>query len=272
MIYIKNTISDITMSATQENLVIGSQEGRVLTLSLNRPQALNALNTALLIELSGLLQAADANADIGVVVITGNQKAFAAGADVKEMATMNAIDLHRDPRVQAWTDIARFSKPMIAAVNGFCLGGGCELAMCADYIIAGHKAVFGQPEVKLGIMPGAGGTQRLMRLVGPAKAKQMALTGATINAKQAAQAGLVAEVVAAEAVLEKAQAQAQQIASYAPIAVAAIKDCCNKALDMELQQGLSYERRSYCIVSSSEDRNEGIDAFLNKRKPAYNNR
>jgi len=272
LIYIKITISDITMSAAQEKLVIGTQQGRVLTLTLNRPQALNALNTALLIELSGQLQAADTNEDIGAVVITGNQKDFAAGADVKEMATMNAIDLHRDPRVQAWADIARFSKPIIAAVNGFCLGGGCELAMCADYIIAGHKAVFGQPEVKLGIMPGAGGTQRLMRLVGPAKAKQMVLTGATINAKEALQAGLVAETTAAEAVLEKAQSQAKQIARYAPIAVAAIKDCCNKSLDLELQQGLSYERRSYCVVSSSEDRNEGIDAFLNKRKPEYQNR
>ena len=255
-----------------ENLILSEQQGRVLTLTLNRPQALNALNTALLLQLAEQLSAADSNDDIGAVVITGSQKAFAAGADVKEMAQLNAIDLHRDPRVQAWADIARFSKPIIAAVNGFCLGGGCELAMCADYIIAGHNASFGQPEVKLGIMPGAGGTQRLMRMVGPAKARQMALTGATLNAKQAMQAGLVAEVCPAEATLDKAQAQAKQIASYAPIAVAAIKDCCNKALNMELNQGLQYERRSYCVVSSSEDRNEGIDAFLNKRKPNYQNR
>jgi len=144
--------------------------------------------------------------------------------------------------------------------------------MCADYIIAGHNANFGQPEVKLGIMPGAGGTQRLMRLVGPAKARQMVLTGTTINAKQALKAGLVAEVVTAEATLATAQDQAQKIASHAPIAVAAIKDCCNKALDMELQQGLSYERRSYCVVSSSEDRNQGLEAFLNKRQPVYKNR
>ena len=140
------------MSADQENLVIGTQEGRVLTLTLNRPQALNALNTALLMDLASQLEAADTNPEVGAVVITGNKKAFAAGADVKEMAQLNAIDLHRDPRVQAWASIARFSKPIIAAVNGFCLGGGCELAMCADYIIAGRKAVFGQPEVKLGIM------------------------------------------------------------------------------------------------------------------------
>jgi len=272
LIQIKITTSEITMLEDLNNLVIRSQADRVLTLTLNRPHALNALNTALLMELAGLLRSADKDDTVGAVVITGNQKAFAAGADVKEMASMNATDLHRDPRVQAWADIGRFKKPVIAAVNGFCLGGGCELAMCADYIIAGHQASFGQPEVKLGIMPGAGGTQRLIRLVGPAKARQMMLTGATINAKQALSAGLIAEVTAAEIVLEKAQAQAKQIAHYAPIAVAAIKDCYNQALDLELQQGLAYERRSYCVVSSSEDRNEGIDAFLNKRHPVYKNR
>ncbi len=254
---------------TEANLLLEQQKDAVLTLQLNRPEAHNALNTQLLINLAQRLRQADADHHIKAVVITGNLKSFAAGADIKEMAQQNAITLHQDARVRAWSDISAFSKPMLAAVNGFCLGGGCELAMCADYIIAGNNAKFGQPEIKLGIIPGAGGTQRLVRYVGQARAMQMVLTGNIINADQAESYGLVTQICEPQQTLIEAQAQAAKIAAHAPLAVRMAKDCVKRANDLQLSQGLTFERRSYCLVSASDDRNEGINAFLEKRKPNY---
>jgi enoyl-CoA hydratase len=257
---------------TETNLLLEQQHGALLTLQLNRPAVHNALNTQLLLSLAQRLRQADADNQIKAVVITGNQKAFAAGADIKEMAPHNAITLHQDPRVTAWSDIGAFSKPMLAAVNGLCLGGGCELAMCADYIIAGDNAKFGQPEIKLGIIPGAGGTQRLVRHVGQARAMQLVLTGDIINASQALRYGLVAQVCDPQQTLKEAQSQAAKIAAYAPLAARTAKDCVRRASDLELSQGLAFERRSYCLISASDDRNEGIQAFLEKREATYTGR
>jgi len=251
------------------NLIVGEPIKGVLTVTLNRPEALNALNTKLLEELADLLQEVESNADVRAVVITGSRKAFAAGADVREMATLDAVGVLKDPRVDHWKRITAFKKPIIAAVNGFCLGGGCELAMHADILIAGEEAKFGQPEIKLGIMPGAGGTQRLLRSVGKSMAMQMVLTGEPISAQQAMDSGLISEITIPEATLERAQAVATQIARHAPIAVEMAKDSLLKAFDTDLASGLVYERKAFTLLAATEDRNEGINAFLEKRKPLF---
>lgn len=251
------------------NLIVGEPIKGVLTITLNRPEALNALNTKLLEELADLLQEVESNADVRAVVITGSRKAFAAGADVREMATLDAVGVLKDPRVDHWKRITAFKKPIIAAVNGFCLGGGCELAMHADILIAGEEAKFGQPEIKLGIMPGAGGTQRLLRSVGKSMAMQMVLTGEPISAQQAMDSGLISEITIPEATLERAQAVATQIARHAPIAVEMAKDSLLKAFDTDLASGLVYERKAFTLLAATEDRNEGINAFLEKRKPLF---
>ncbi|PIE25064.1 MAG: 2,3-dehydroadipyl-CoA hydratase [Neptuniibacter caesariensis] len=251
------------------NLKVSGPAKGVLTITLHRPEALNALNTKLLEELADLLQEVQANPDIGAVVITGSSKAFAAGADVREMATLDAVGVLRDPRVDHWKRITAFKKPLIAAVNGFCLGGGCELAMHADIIIAGEEAKFGQPEIKLGIMPGAGGTQRLLRAVGKSMAMQMVLTGEPISAQQAMGFGLISEITLPEVTLERAQTVAQQIARHAPIAVEMAKDSVLKAFDTDLASGLLYERKAFTLLAATDDRNEGINAFIEKRKPSF---
>jgi enoyl-CoA hydratase len=251
------------------NLKVSEPKQGVITITLHRPEALNALNTQLLSELADLLQRAQNNADIRAVVITGSMKAFAAGADVREMASLDTVGVLQDPRVEYWKQITAFKKPIIAAVNGFCLGGGCELAMHADIIVAADNALFGQPEIKLGIMPGAGGTQRLLRSVGKSLAMQMVLTGEPISAKQAMDAGLISEITIPEMTLERAQAIAQQIARHAPIAVEMAKESLLKALDTDLTTGLLYERKAFTLLAATEDRNEGINAFLEKRKPQF---
>lgn len=251
------------------NLKVSEPKQGVVTITLHRPEALNALNTQLLSELADCLQQAQNNSDIRAVVITGSMKAFAAGADVREMASLDTVGVLQDPRVEYWKQITAFKKPIIAAVNGFCLGGGCELAMHADIIIAADNALFGQPEIKLGIMPGAGGTQRLLRSVGKSLAMQMVLTGEPISAKQAMDAGLISEITVPEMTLERAQAVAQQIARHAPIAVEMAKESLLKALDTDLTTGLLYERKAFTLLAATEDRNEGINAFLEKRKPQF---
>ena len=243
--------------------------GGVLTITLHRPNALNALNTKLLEELARLLSKVNQDKNIRAVVITGSQKAFAAGADVREMASLNAVGVLKDPRVEHWKQITDFKKPLIAAVNGFCLGGGCELAMHADIIIPGKDAKFGLPEIKLGIMPGAGGTQRLLRAVGKSMAMQMVLTGEPISAQQAMGFGLISEITIPEVTVERAQKIAQQIAQHAPIAVEMAKDSVLKAFDTDLSSGLLYERKAFTLLAATEDRNEGINAFIEKRKPAF---
>lgn len=241
----------------------------VSLISLRRPDALNALNTQLLGELADVLAAASIDNDIRVVVITGSRRAFAAGADIKEMADRDLVGILDDPRVCHWQAVAGFSKPIIAAVNGFAYGAGCELAMCADILIAGEDARFGQPEINLGIIPGAGGTQRLLRAVGKSKAMQMVLTGEAISARDALQLALVSEVTQPELTVERALEIARLIATKAPLAVRLAKEALLKAFDTDLASGLRFERLAFTVLAGTEDRNEGIRAYQEKRKAHF---
>ncbi|MGL5522954.1 MAG: 2,3-dehydroadipyl-CoA hydratase PaaF [Aeromonas veronii] len=243
------------------------QAARLIT--LQRPQVLNALNTELLGDLAAELEAVENDPAIGAVVITGSRKAFAAGADIKEMAESDLVGILNDPRLAHWQRIAGFKKPLIAAVNGFALGAGCELAMHADIIIAGDDAQFGQPEINLGIMPGAGGTQRLLRAVGKSLAMQMVLTGDAITARQAQQAGLVSEVTQPELTVERALQIAQRIAGKAPLAVRLAKEALLKAFDTDLASGLRFERHAFTLLAGTRDREEGIRAFQEKRPAKF---
>ena len=243
-------------------------EPGVRLITLQRPQALNALTTQLLGELADELNAAQSDHNTHAVVITGSAKAFAAGADINEMAESNLVGILDDPRQASWQTLTRFSKPLIAAVNGFALGGGCELAMHADIIIAGEDARFGQPEINLGIMPGAGGTQRLLRAVGKSMAMQMVLTGEPISARQALRSGLVSEVTQPEFTVERALHIAHSIATKAPLAVRLAKEALLKAMDTDLASGLRLERHAFTLLAGTRDRDEGIRAFQDKR-PAH---
>ncbi|PCF94708.1 2,3-dehydroadipyl-CoA hydratase PaaF [Vreelandella nigrificans] len=241
----------------------------VLCITLNRPEALNALNTQLLSELADTLSDADNDDRVRAVVITGDAKAFAAGADIKEMAERDLVGMLEDPRQNHWATITRFRKPIIAAVNGYALGGGCELAMHADIIIAGENAQFGQPEINLGIMPGAGGTQRLLRAVGKSLASQMVLTGEPISARRALDAGLVSEITQPELTLERAMAIATRIATKAPLAVRLARESLHKAMDTDLATGLRFERHAFTLLAGTADREEGIRAFQEKRPATF---
>jgi len=252
-------------------LTRAADEG-VLTIQLHRPDALNALNTALLQELADLLDQATDDDTIRAIVLTGDARAFAAGADIREMAALDAVGVMHDPRPRHWARIAAFPKPIIAAVNGFALGGGCELVMHADIVIASRDARFGQPEINLGIIPGAGGTQRLIRCVGKALASQMVLSGEPIDAARALQAGLVSEITEPELTLERAQAVARRIAGQAPLAVRQAKEVLARAFETHLGSGLAYERKAFTLLATTEDRNEGIAAFIDKRPPHYQGR
>ncbi|SDT19486.1 2,3-dehydroadipyl-CoA hydratase PaaF [Pseudomonas oryzae] len=255
-----------------QTLSVLPPEQGVRLITLQRPEALNALNTQLLGELAAELDAAEACAGTRAVVITGSRRAFAAGADIKEMAERDLVGILEDPRLAHWQRITRFSKPLIAAVNGFALGGGCELAMHADILIAGEDAQFGQPEINLAIMPGAGGTQRLLRAVGKSLAMQMVLTGEPISARRALEAGLVSEITQPELTVERAVAIARKIAEKAPLAVRLAKEALLKAEDTDLASGLRFERHAFTLLAGTEDRNEGIRAFQEKRKPVYKGR
>ena len=252
-----------------QTLAVEFFEPGVRLITLQRPQALNALNTLLLGELAAELSAAQADPDTRVVVLTGSRKAFAAGADIKEMGERDLVGILEDPRQASWQSITRFDKPLIAAVNGFALGGGCELAMHADIIVAGLDARFGQPEINLGIMPGAGGTQRLLRAVGKSMAMQMVLTGEPIDARQAQRAGLVSEVTQPEFTVERALQIAHSIAGKAPLAVRLAKESLLKAMDTDLASGLRFERHAFTILAGTRDRDEGIRAFQEKRTPTF---
>ncbi|MAD44871.1 MAG: 2,3-dehydroadipyl-CoA hydratase [Oceanospirillaceae bacterium] len=260
---------------TTENfhtLTVETVSAGVWLVRLNRPQALNALNTELLGELSAVLDHAEMTEDVRALVLTGSTRAFAAGADINEMAALDMVGILNDPRQQHWQRITRFSKPLIAAVNGFCLGGGCELAMHADILIAGHDAEFGQPEINLGIMPGAGGTQRLLRAVGKSMAMQMVLSGQPISAQQALQCGLVSEITQPEMTVERALALACRIATKAPLAVRLAKEAILRGMDADLSTGLRYERQAFTLLAATDDRNEGIAAFREKRQPGFSGR
>jgi enoyl-CoA hydratase len=243
---------------------------RVALITLNRPKQLNALNDQLMDELGSAITGFDANPAIGCIVITGNEKAFAAGADIGAMAKFTFAQAYRgDFITRNWETLRSVRKPVIAAVSGFALGGGCELAMMCDFIIASETARFGQPEIKLGIIPGAGGTQRLPRAVGKAKAMDMALTGRMMDALEAERSGLVSRVVAPDKLLEEALAAALAICEYSQIATMATKESINRAYESGLSDGLMFERRMFHALFATDDQKEGMDAFVNKRKPNF---
>jgi enoyl-CoA hydratase len=254
-----------------ENIIVETKD-RVGVITLNRPKALNALNSALIGELNQALDAFEADAAIGAIVITGSEKAFAAGADIKEMASKSYIDVYGEDFISSWERITRFRKPVIAAVAGFALGGGCELAMMCDFIIAADTAKFGQPEITLGIMPGAGGTQRLTRFVGKSKAMEMCLTGRMMDAAEAERAGLVSRVVAADDLLAEAMKAAGKIAAMSLPAVMMTKETINRAYETTLSEGVRFERRVFHAIFATEDQKEGMAAFVEKRKPDFKHR
>ena len=245
---------------------------RVALITLHRPKALNALNSDTMRELTAAVAEFDADEGIGCIVITGSEKAFAAGADIKEMAPKSATEMNRLDYFANWEDISRARTPIIAAVNGYALGGGCELALMCDFILAGDGAKFGQPEVNLGISPGIGGSQRLTRAVGKAKAMEMCLTGRHIDAEEAERAGLVARIVPAAQLLDDALDTAQTIACKSLVATAAIKEEINVAQETTLSQGLLFERRRFHALFASEDQKEGMAAFMEKREPNFTHR
>jgi enoyl-CoA hydratase len=251
----------------------GSGERRTALITLNRPKQLNALNDGLMNELGAALKAFDADEGIGCIVITGNDKAFAAGADISAFAPLSFMDAYKGDLISRnWEAIRSVRKPVIAAVAGFALGGGCELAMMCDIVIAADTARFGQPEIKIGIIPGAGGTQRLPRAVGKAKAMDLVLTGRMMDAAEADRAGLVSRVVPAADLLDTAFEVAQIICELGGPSVMMAKESVNRAFEGPLSDGLMFERRAFQSLFGTEDKKEGMDAFLNKRKPAFKHR
>ncbi|MGD0722452.1 MAG: enoyl-CoA hydratase [Roseiarcus sp.] len=252
--------------------ILVETHGRVGLVRLNRPQALNALNQALIDELNAALAAFERDGDIGAVVLTGSEKAFAAGADIKEMRDKTYMDAYLDDFITSWEGVARLRKPIIAAVAGFALGGGCELAMMCDFILAADTARFGQPEIKLGVIPGAGGTQRLTRFVGKSKAMEMCLTGRMMDAAEAERAGLVSRVIPADRLIEEALKVAASIAALSAPSVMIAKECVNRAYETTLAEGVRFERRVFHSLFATEDQKEGMAAFAEKRAPAFKGR
>ena len=254
-----------------QNILIETK-GRVGVIRLNRPQRMNALNDALATELAAALAAFDADPGIGAIVITGNDKAFAAGADIGAMAQWSYQKVYADNYITSWESVRHTRKPVIAAVAGYALGGGCELAMMCDIIIAADTAKFGQPEITIGTMPGMGGTQRLPRAVGKAKAMDWCLTGRMIDAAEAERSGLVARVVPADKLDEEALAVATKIASYSLPVVLKVKEAVNRAYESSLAEGLLFERREFHSTFALDDQKEGMRAFVGKRKPEFKHR
>jgi enoyl-CoA hydratase len=254
-----------------QNIIVETK-GRVGVIRLNRPQALNALNLALKDELTRAIDTFEAADAIGCMLITGNEKAFAAGADIKEMADKTFIEAYLGNFTGTWDRAARARKPIVAAVAGFALGGGCELAMQCDLIIAADNAKFGQPEIKLGVIPGIGGTQRLTRAIGKAKAMEMILTGRMMDAAEAERAGLVARVVSAANLMDEAMKVADSIANMSLPSVLAAKEAINRAFESGLSEGVIFERRIFHALFATEDQKEGMKAFVEKRKPQWKNK
>ncbi|MGE3608466.1 MAG: enoyl-CoA hydratase-related protein [Bacteriovoracaceae bacterium] len=257
---------------TFENILVTKnykEHQHIALVQLNRPKVLNALSTDLMKDLIEAFYLLEDDKDVRVIILTGNDRAFAAGADIAQMVEASPIDQINDNRFRTWKQLSLFTKPIIAAVNGFALGGGCELAMACDFIIAGDSARFGQPEIKIGTIPGAGGTQRLTRAIGKSKAMLAVLTGDMMDAYQAEKDGLVARVVPSETLLQETFEIAKLIANRAPIAVKLAKEAVNMAFESSLKDGMEYERRNFYLTFSSKDQKEGMRAFLEKRDPNY---
>ncbi|MFZ1772952.1 MAG: enoyl-CoA hydratase [Rhizobiaceae bacterium] len=252
--------------------ILVATEGRTGLITLNRPAALNALNTLVMAEVTAALAVFEADEDIGAVIITGSEKAFAAGADIKEMQNLGYAEAYLADFFAGWDAMTRCRKPIIAAVSGYALGGGCELAMMCDFIIAADNAKFGQPEITLGVMPGMGGSQRLTRLVGKAKAMDMCLTGRMMDAAEAERSGLVSRVVPVASLMDEARAAAAKIAAFSLPAAMMVKEGVNRALETTLSEGLRFEKRLFHSMFALEDQTEGMTAFVEKRKPEFKHR
>lgn len=253
-----------------ETIEVRTEAGKVGIVTLNRPKQLNALNDTLMDELGAALKAFDADLGVGCIIVTGNEKAFAAGADIGAMATYTFADVYKSNYItRNWETIRSIRKPVIAAVSGFALGGGCELAMMCDFIIAADNARFGQPEIKLGIIPGAGGTQRLPRAVGKSKAMDMTLTGRMMDAAEAERAGLVSRVVPFDKLMDEALGAALMISEFSQVAVMAAKESVNRAFEGTLSDGVMFERRLFHALFATTDQKEGMDAFVSKRKAQF---
>ncbi|GGF65966.1 enoyl-CoA hydratase [Terasakiella brassicae] len=253
--------------------ILAEKKGRVGLITLNRPKALNALCTPLIDELGAALDVFEADSEIGCIVLTGSEKAFAAGADIKEMSERDFIDVYSNDFItDDWEKVAKCRKPVIAAVAGYALGGGCEMAMMCDFIIAADNAKFGQPEITIGTIPGAGGTQRLTRAVGKAKAMEMCLTGRIMDAEEAERSGLVTRIVPLDNLLENALETADKIAKLSQPVVMMAKESVNKAFETTLAEGVMFERRAFHTTFALEDRKEGMSAFAEKRQPNFQNK
>jgi enoyl-CoA hydratase len=252
--------------------IIVETRGAVGLIRLNRPEALNALNNRLIAETNKAMDAFEKDKAIGCMVITGSEKAFAAGADIKEVQSRRYPDTVSNDQFRHWDKVGQRRKPVIAAVAGFALGGGCELAMMCDFIIAADTAKFGQPEIRLGVIPGAGGTQRLARFIGKAKTMDLCLTGRMMDAAEAERSGLVSRVVPADRLLEEAMKAAELIAGFSQPSVAAAKEAVNRAFESTLSEGLLFERRTFAALFATADQKEGMKAFVEKRKPVFRNR
>lgn len=257
---------------TFENILVTKNfqnHSHIAMIQLNRPKVLNALSTDLMKDVVEAMFLLEDDKDVRVIILTGNDRAFAAGADIGQMAEASPIDQINDNRFRTWKQLSLMTKPIIAAVNGFALGGGCELAMSCDFIIAGDTARFGQPEIKIGTIPGAGGTQRLTRAIGKSKAMLAVLTGEMIDAYEAEKSGLVAKVVPAETLMQETFEIAKIISNRAPVAVRLAKEAVNMAFESSLKDGMEYERRNFYLTFSSKDQKEGMKAFIEKREPKY---
>ncbi len=255
-----------------DDAVLVERDGSIAVVQMNRPQSLNALSDEVMGGVVRALEELDADDEIRCIVLAGGDRAFAAGADINELAAATAITLYENRRIDRWDTIRALRTPLVAAVSGYCLGGGCELAMTCDLIVASETAQFGQPEINLGVLPGAGGTQRLTRAVGKSVAMDVILTGRFLSAQEALAAGLVARVVPKEAWLEEAKRVARSIASKSPVSVRLAKEAVDKAFEAPLAVGLDFERRAFYLARASEDATEGLKAFVEKRKPDFKGR
>jgi len=257
---------------TQYDTIIVEQRDRIGLITLNRPEALNALNTQLMTDVVAAAEAFDRDPGIGCLVLTGSERAFAAGADIKEMASLEFVDAYLTDQFADWDRFARLRKPVVAAVAGYALGGGCELAMMCDILLAADTAKFGQPEVKLGVLPGMGGTQRLTRAIGKAKAMELCLTGRMMGAEEAERAGLVSRIVPAADLLDEALNVARTIADMSPVAATMVKEAVNRAFETTLAEGVHFERRLFNAAFATADQKEGMAAFAEKRPPKFEGR